>query len=69
MLYQVVNIFRLGILVLWKSSKVVSPVSLEAESGPRPKAALLFLDSSLVSASPPFPGSVQPSSVQSLSRI
>ena len=39
-----------------KSSKIVLCAPLEAEPGPCPKAALLFLDcSSLVSASPPFP--------------
>ena len=42
---------------LQDSSKILFCVSLEAESGPCPKAALLFLDcSSLVSTSPPFPG-------------
>ena len=39
-----------------KSSKILLCVSLEAEPGPCPKAALLFLGfSSFVSASPPFP--------------
>ena len=57
MLHQAVNIFHLlGVLVLQKSAKIFLCVSLEAEAGPCPKAALLFLDySSLVSASPPFP--------------
>ena len=57
MLHQVVNIFHLlGVLVLPKSAKILLRVSLKAEPGPCPKAALLFLDySSLVSASPPFP--------------
>ena len=57
MLHQVVNVFCwLGVLVLQKSSKVLSRVPLEEEAGPCPKAALLFPDcSTLVSASPPFP--------------
>ena len=54
---QVVNILHLlGVLVLQKSSKILLCVPLEAEPGPCPKAALLFLEGSfLVSASPPFP--------------
>ena len=37
-------------------SKILSRISLEEEPGPRPKAALLFLEgSSRVSASPPLP--------------
>ena len=53
----IVNIFHLlGVLVLQKSSKILLHVSLEAEPGSCPKAALLFLDcSSLFSVSPPFP--------------
>ena len=46
----------LRVLVLQKSSKIMSCVSLEEEPGPCPKAVLLFLDfSSHVFASPPFP--------------
>ena len=54
MLHQVVNVFHLlGFLVLQKSSNI----SLKAEPGPCPKAALLILGfSSLDSASPPFLG-------------
>ena len=57
MLHQVVNICHLlGVLVLQKSSEMLSCVSLEGEPGSCLKAALLFLGcSSLVSASPPFP--------------
>ena len=44
MLYQVVNIFHLlGVLVLQKSSEILLCVSLEAEPGSCPKAALMFL--------------------------
>ena len=53
----VVNIFHLlEILILKKSSNMLFCVSLEAEPGSCPKAALLFLDcSSVISASLPFP--------------
>ena len=53
MLHQVVNIFHLlEVLVLQKSSKILLCVSLEAEPGPCPKAALLFLDCSSSSLHP-----------------
>ena len=46
----------LGFQYPQNSSKILFCVSLEGESGPCPKAALLFLhSSSFVSASPPFP--------------
>lgn len=49
MLHQDVNIFYLlGVLVLQKVSKILLCVSLEAEPGPCPKAAVLFLDCSFL---------------------
>ena len=52
-----VNLFHLvEVSVSAKQLKDVLMCILEGESGPCPKAALLFLDcSSLVSSSPPFP--------------
>ena len=53
MLHQVVNIFHLlEVLVLQKSSKILLCVSLEAEPGPCPRAALLFLNSSSLVSHP-----------------
>ena len=53
-LHQVVSIFHvLGVLVLWKNSKILFRIFLEEEPGPCSKAIFSWL--LLVSASPPFP--------------